>query len=574
MSTYAEFLASKERQVGAYGRSVAAGDVHPFLHEWQARTVQWAVRKGRCAIFWDCGLGKTVAQLEWARLSGERALILAPLSVARQTVREARKVDMAVRYVRHQDEVDGPGVYITNYEMDHAFDPSKWDALVADESSILKHHTSETRNRLCKDWAVVPRRLACTATPAPNDIQELTNHSEFLGVMPRVEMLAAYFVHDDDGWRLKGHAVEPMWRWISSWATTARSPADLGYPDDAYNLPPLNIIEERVDHVIDSPDQLFATDIGGVGGRAAVRRETMDARIERVLEVIGANRSSQKAGIRPAVGEGESRTHPGLSSADGGRAQCPPEAALRRGFDSPSGDQGEGERLPEAHPDTHFPGVSEVQGGRLRAGTDDERRLCDLPGASALRPQGEAARGSRPLNGSGEGHPLPVVQPGSGSCSRRSDRGSGDVRLLDEAEPWIIWCGLNEEQDVLARILGKRAISIYGSLSPEEKERRLNAWLDGVAPILISKPAVCGVGLNLQRAHRMAFVGIGDSYEAYYQAIRRCYRFGQTEAVDAHIVVSAIESQIVANVRRKEQQDRDRITHLVRYSREELHRAA
>lgn len=121
-------------------------------------------------------------------------------------------------------------------------------------------------------------------------------------------------------------------------------------------------------------------------------------------------------------------------------------------------------------------------------------------------------------------------------------------------------------------MLGDRAISIYGSLTAEEKERRLNAWLAGERPILLTKPSVCGVGLNLQRAHKMAFVGIGDSYEAYYQAIRRCYRFGQTEPVDAHIIVSAIESQIVANVRRKEQQDRSRIAHLVRYSREELSR--
>lgn len=133
-----------------------------------------------------------------------------------------------------------------------------------------------------------------------------------------------------------------------------------------------------------------------------------------------------------------------------------------------------------------------------------------------------------------------------------------------------MWCGLNSEQDALAKALGSQAVSVYGSLSPEEKERRLNFWLDGGAPILLTKPAVCGVGLNLQRAHRMAFVGLGDSYETYYQAIRRCYRFGQTRPVDAHIVVSGIESQIVANVRRKEAQDRDRISHLVRYSRAEL----
>lgn len=423
---YSRFLATKERVVGEVGHSLSADDVHPLLHEWQARTVVWAVRKGRCAIWWDCGLGKTFAQLEWARLSGGRALILAPLSVARQTVREAHKIDLEVRYVRSQAEATGPGLFITNYEMADHFDPASFDAVVFDESSIVKHHTSQTRQRLCTDWAVVPRRLACTATPAPNDIQELTNHAELLGVMPRVEMLAAYFVHDDEGWRLKGHAVEPMWQWISSWATTARSPADLGYPDDGYALPPLRILEERVEHEIVSVDQLFATDIGGVGGRSAVRRQTLDARVERAA--------------------------------------------------------------------------------KLASGNDDQ---------------------------------------------------------------WIIWCGLNDESTAITKLV-PGAVELTGSDTPEHKAETIEAFQDGAVRVLVTKCSIAGFGVNMQNCHRMAFVGIGDSYEAYYQAIRRCYRFGQTEPVDAHIVVSAIESQIVANMRRKEQQDRDRITHLVRYSRQEL----
>ncbi len=430
MSTYSEFLAAKERKTAAVGHDIGVGDVHPLLHEWQARTVAWAVRKGRCAIWWDCGLGKTFAQLEWARLSGDRALILAPLSVARQTVREARKIDLDVRYVRHQDEATGPGLFITNYEMAEHFEPASYDAVVFDESSIVKHHTSQTRQRLCTDWAVVPRRLACTATPAPNDIAELTNHAELLGIMPRVEMLAAYFVHDDEGWRLKGHAIEPMWRWISSWATTARSPADLGYPDEGYALPPLRIHEERVDHVVESPDQLFATDIGGVGGRAAVRRQTLNARVERAA--------------------------------------------------------------------------------KLASGTDDQ---------------------------------------------------------------WLVWCGLNDESTAITRMV-PGAVELTGSDTPEHKAEIIEAFQDGAIRVVVTKSSIAGFGVNLQNCHRMAFVGMGDSYEAYYQAIRRCYRFGQTEPVDAHIVVSAIESQIVANVRRKETQDRDRITHLVRYSREELQGAA
>ena len=426
MSDYETFLAAKTARVGTIGPRIDRGAVHGVLHEWQARTVQWAVAKGRAAIFWDCGLGKTFAQLEWARLVGERALIMAPLSVARQTVREARKIDVDVRYVRHQDEANGPGLYITNYETMGAFDPATWDAVVFDESSIVKHHDSRTRITLCRDWAVVPYRLACTATPAPNDIAELTNHAELLGIMPRAEMLAAYFVHDDTGWRIKGHAVEPMWRWISTWATSARSPADLGHPDEGYALSPLRILEERVDHVIDADGQLFATDLGGVGGRAAVRRQTLDARVDRAA--------------------------------------------------------------------------------KLASGTDDQ---------------------------------------------------------------WIVWCGLNDESAAIARMVPD-AVELTGSDTPEHKAATIEAFQDGQVRVLVTKASIAGFGVNLQNCAHMAFLGLGDSYETYYQAIRRCYRFGQTRPVDAHIVVSGIESQIVANVRRKEAQDRDRISHLVSYSRAEL----
>ena len=422
---YAEFLAAKERRVGEAGRRVRRSDVHPILHEWQARTVQWAVAKGRCAIWWDCGLGKTFAQLEWARLSGDRAIILAPLSVARQTVREAAKLGLIVDYVRSPAEVAGP-MSITNYEVADRFDPSDFDAVVFDESSIVKHHTSATRQMLCKEWSVVPARLACTATPAPNDVAELTNHAELLGVMPRAEMLAAYFVHDDEGWRLKGHAVEPMWRWVSTWATSARFPSDLGYPDDGYRLPPLRIHEERVGAAIEAPGQLFATHLGGVGGRASARRQTLADRVERTA--------------------------------------------------------------------------------KLAVGDDDQ---------------------------------------------------------------WVIWCGLNDESRRVAALV-PGAVELTGSDTPERKASVIESFQDGAIRVLVTKCSIAGFGVNLQNCHRMAFVGLGDSYEAYYQAIRRCYRFGQTEPVDVHIVVSDIESQIVANVRRKEQADRQRISSLVRYSRKEL----
>lgn len=427
MTGYADFLARKHRQATPQGVTVTAGDVHPLLHDWQSRIVQWACRRGTAAIFADCGLGKTFMQVEWARLIADRALIVAPLSVARQTVREARKIDVPVHYVRDPHDIaalppDAGRVWITNYEMADRFDPAAFDAVVLDESSILKNVDGKTRRRLTDQFSSVPYRLACTATPAPNDVAELVNHAEFLGVMPRVEMLAAYFVHDQDGWRLKGHAADPMYRWMASWAVALRRPSDIGGDDEGWRLPRLSIVDEIVHVEVTPDDQLFATDLGGVGGRHKVRRETLDARCARAVELV----------------------------------------------------------------------------------------------------KGESGR------------------------------------------QWIVWCGLNDEASTVAGALPD-AVNVEGSWSPEAKATALESFQDGDVRVLVTKPSIAGFGMNFQNASRMAFVGLSDSYEAYYQAVRRCWRFGQSEPVNAHVVVSELESQIVANVRRKESEAAATTAGLVRH---------
>jgi superfamily II DNA or RNA helicase len=420
--SYAEFLATKARKVTPRGAAVDGSDVNSVLFDWQRAVVQWACHRGTAAIFADCGLGKTFMQLEWARLISDRALILAPLSVARQTEREARKLGTHAIYVRSPDDVGGPGIYITNYEMADRFPAELFDAVVLDESSILKNVDGKTRQRLTRQWADVPNRLACTATPAPNDVAELCNHAEFLGILPRVEMLAAYFVHDDIGWRIKNHAIGPMHEWMAQWAVALRRPSDLGWSDDGYALPPMNIHAEVV-HVDTAPeDQLFATDLGGIGGRASLRRHTLDARVQRAVDLVGSS--------------------------------------------------------------------------------DDQ---------------------------------------------------------------WIVWCGLNDEASGVTAAIPD-AVNVQGSTDPEVKVKELEAFQDGVTRVLVTKPAIAGFGMNFQNAHRMAFVGMSDSYESYYQAIRRCHRFGQTSAVDVHIVVSEIEQQIVENVKRKEVEASVTTSWLVHYS--------
>lgn len=274
-ASYTEFLGRKSRIVDTAGPSIATSDIHPMLHPWQAEIVRWAVRTGRAAVWADTGLGKTIQMVEWCRLSGATSLIIAPLAVCRQTVREAAKVDVAARYIRSSDEVTGPGVYVTSYELVSRIDPTMLDAVALDESSILKQADGATRSMLIEHLRTVPRRLACSATPAPNDPEELTSQAEFLGRMTRANMLAAYFVHDADGWRLKGHARGPMMQWMAQWAVALTKPSDIGGDDTGYDLPGLDITPHLLPVDVTPEGQLFATDLGGVTGRAEIRRQTL-----------------------------------------------------------------------------------------------------------------------------------------------------------------------------------------------------------------------------------------------------------------------------------------------------------
>ena len=178
---YEDFLKTKMKRIEPVGRSITESEIHPKLFDWQKKIVQWAVLRGRAAIFADTGLGKTFLQLEWARLIGENTLIIAPLSVARQTVRESHKIGQEVKYVRHQSEVNSQ-ISITNYEMIEHFDASQFNAVILDESSILKNFSGVIRKQLTDMFAKTSYRLCCTATPAPNDQSEIGNHAEFLAV--------------------------------------------------------------------------------------------------------------------------------------------------------------------------------------------------------------------------------------------------------------------------------------------------------------------------------------------------------------------------------------------------------
>ncbi len=253
---YDTFIKSKipQRQVSGFEPSLP---MNANLFDWQKMIVEWGIRQGRCAFFEDCGLGKTLQQLEWAfHVSWQTTapvLILCPLAVADQTVREAGKVSMPkVTHVRQPEEITGEGVYITNYERLDLFMESipRLSGVVLDESSILKSFTGKTRRALTEAFSRTPYRLCCSATPAPNDYTELGQHAEFLGICQASEMLATWFINDtaDTGtWRLKKHAAEDFWKWVASWAACISKPSDLGFSDDGFVLPPLNLIPVWVD---------------------------------------------------------------------------------------------------------------------------------------------------------------------------------------------------------------------------------------------------------------------------------------------------------------------------------------
>ena len=304
---YQKFLETKIHRTQPIGKQVSDSDIHPLLFEFQRDMTRWAVSKGRCAIFADTGLGKTLMQLEWARLMGEKTLIIAPLSVARQTVREARKIDLDVRYVRTNDQLGDGMIFITNYEMVDGFDFSQFGAVVLDESSILKAISGKTRKRLTELCQDIPYRLCCTATPAPNDHIELGNHAEFLGIATRAEMLAMFFINANkehtyyiDGkayrkkgsnrggqeWRLKHHAEQPFFRWLASWAMALTKPSDLGYDDDGFILPDLTITPHFIQADYKPDDQLFFTHIKGIKNAAHIRRQTAPVRLELLQELV------------------------------------------------------------------------------------------------------------------------------------------------------------------------------------------------------------------------------------------------------------------------------------------------
>lgn len=414
LTTYRDFIAAKGVKAAKVGFAATALPTRLFEH--QRRAVEFACEKGRASLFLDTGLGKSGCEAVFADQARQKtnkpSLILTPLAVAKQMQRECEAFGVEARVVRENDDVFS-GVNIANYERVSKIDVSRFGGVVLDESSILKSFAGSTKTLLCKSFAQTPYRLAATATPAPNDHMELGNHAEFMGVMGSMEMLCRWFVNDtstaSQEWRLKKHAEADFWGWVASWSRAASMPSDLGGEDQAFVLPPLNVIIEEcaVDLLEGAQGALFRMPDNSATNVHKEKQLTLNERVARAAEI--------------------------------------------------------------------------------------------------------------------------------------ANRDTGSV---------IVWCERDDESKALTKAIPD-AIEVKGSMDPDAKEKALEAFTFGQRRVIVTKPKLAGFGLNWQHASTQVFASISHSYERYYQAVRRSWRFGQTRPVNAHIVIASTERPMWENVRRK-----------------------
>lgn len=405
---YKEFLNNKRFVLESSGFDIDVSVLNTKLFQYEKDVVRWALKKGKACIFSDCGTGKTAMQLEWAQKVHEHTngmiLILAPLAVAEQTKREGEKFGIDVKVCEKQDDCVN-GINITNYEKLDRFVANKFVGIVLDESSILKSYSGKVRNSIINNFHEVPYKLACTATPAPNDYMELGNHSEFCGVMTRAEMLSMFFVHDGgqtSKWRLKGHAQDVFWQWLATFSVFIDNPKNIGYDMKGFDLPELNVAEIVVDG--DTPVSETLT----LSERRQARKDSLELRCEKAAELVNSSN-----------------------------------------------------------------------------------------------------------------------------------------------EQWLVWCDLNDESRRLHELTNE-SVEVKGSDKPEHKGNAMLSFSDRRIKALVTKPSIAGFGMNWQNCHNMIFTGLSDSYEQFYQAVRRCWRFGQERPVNVYIIISAREGCVKENIERKQ----------------------
>jgi len=412
---YESFLHGKAPFADLIGIEPTA--INPQLFQFQRDCVDFLLRAGRGGLFLDTGLGKTLCQLEWCRQAIEhsngRGLIMTPLAVAQQIAREGRHFGYDVRVIRDQSEAR-EGINVCNYDRLDKLDTDWFGAVSLDESSILKSFAGKTTRALIQSFSQHRFKLSASATPAPNDHMELGNHAEFCGVMQSNEMLSRFFINDtskaSQEWRLKRHGVQAFWDWMASWCRMAQMPSDLGYSDDAFVLPPLDVHVHHADQAPIKGDDLFGTGAVSATNMHDIKRQTAESRALIAAELV-----------------------------------------------------------------------------------------------------------------------------------------------TSDSNPWAIWVDTDYEADAVWKALDgiDGVVEVRGSMSADQKEAGIIGFSDGSKRIIITKSSICGFGLNWQHCADTVFVGRTFSYESWYQAVRRLWRFGQDQPVDVHIVVAQGEESIARVIDRK-----------------------
>ena len=432
---YEKFLETKRKTFLESGFEINESELNHNLKDFQKYGVKTALFKGRFAFFFDCGLGKTFSQLEWAKQvsikTGGDVLILCPLAIVEQTIKEGKKFGYDVYKYEDKSHPD-KRIYITNYDQLKNIDCNEFIGVVLDESSILKGRDGKMSSLILESFKRTPYKLCCTATPSPNDHMELGQHSEFLGGMSYFEMLAMYFVHDGgetSKWRLRKHAKDAFWKYVSGWSMAIDNPSSLGFCSEGYNLPEIEYIEHVI-KVENTTNNLFGDVAVSATDLHKDLNRSFDLRLQKTIELVISNN-----------------------------------------------------------------------------------------------------------------------------------------------EQWIVWGLKNNETDTVVKHLDN-AINVQGSDSPEYKAKYLNGFANNEFKTLVTKTSIASFGMNYQQCHQMVFMSYDFKFEQFYQAVRRCYRFGQKNKVQVHILIPESQTNVRETILEKEKQHFERIKEMAKYSSETNYKTA
>lgn len=608
---YLNFLRSKIKLADSFGFDVRSDEINPILKPHQRDIVQWMVRMGCAACFAAFGLGKSVIQIEVVRLVREKAggmgLIVIPLGVRQEFLRDAEMLGVTVKFIRRTEEAEDPeGIYLTNYESvrDGKLDPRVFSVASLDEASCLRGFGgTKTFREFMALFAgdrktfhartageSVKYRFVATATPSPNDYIELLAYSAFLGVMDVGQAKTRYFKRNSekaDELTIHPHKEKEFWLWVASWGLFVQKPSDLGHSDEGYALPEIEINWHEIpaDHQDAGFDfrgqgMLLKQQALGVVDAAREKRDSLPRRVEKMMEIINGYRID--GGEEPRILRGKQGEAEGICSGALSREQRS-EAGVHEGVSKDlqaashvcreaGGVQpgATGEICDRSGVSRKVQGIGEILGEgesgeeatkpnaeQLRSGAGSvrgnaggaERRLRDLRnsgnGSSREREAGEeVVCGSQPLNGSGSGSPLPSLQLWDRALQGQPRTAPESDGLPDQL---VIWCDLNDEQRAIEKVLRAGSISfcsLFGSQTLEERDDLIAKWRRKEATAFVSKPVMYGAGINLQQCHTMIFSGIGFKAQDLLQSIHRIHRFLQEHRCSVHLIYTEAEREV------------------------------